>query len=716
MHDRSAISSAVRPARPSWLPRRASLRGLAAATTTGVVALALALGGATGASAAQGSSWGEFQVSGSARAYTGTMTLAGGFPATTFTSTSRQATVPSGSSTWQAASTPPGAQYGTSRGLPYLNQRPSQDSPTAAGAAVTTYAFASATPSSGWSFVLGDIDADQATITATGVGGAPVSAAQLGFQGTYNYCAGTGTPSCDSAGTGDQPRWDAATRTLVGNAAAADTEGAAGWFSPSVPLETLTITYQQRSGFPVYQTWFATKTFSASGTATVGTGGAATPYAGARVTVTNAAGDVVGTTETGPDGSYSFGALVAAPGYSVSIAEPDGSAPATPLPFSLATGDLGGLDFAFPTVVAPPVTASLTGVVTVDGQPAPGRVLQLLADGDTDPLGTTTTGADGRFAVPGLDPEGLYSVVDVASGTAYVAYQPSDRVYAIPAAPETVEVSGTITNADGTPAANETLDFVPVPDDATAQPTGPDVSVVTGPDGSFEAEGLTPGGDYVIVVGDDAENPIPFTAPALGETPPPFELVVPAPEVLIDGTVLDSDGAAAPGIVVVATPVDTTTPVDPVVTATTDSLGRFVLDGLVFGSEYTLTVDGVLQPATVVADASRTIGPFTLAAAEVPPVQPPVEPPVTDPGAGTPSTPPAGGAGTGGPGTGGTSTSTGAAGGRGPLAFTGSDVDQPLLLAGGLLAAGLGLVGASAALRRRRMAPATVAEARSSRG
>jgi len=709
--------STARSARPSWLPRRASLRGLAAATTTGVVALALALGGATGASAAQGSSWGEFQVSGSARAFTGTMTLAGGFPVTTFTSTSRQATVPSGSSTWQAASTPPGAQYGTSRGLPYLNQRPSQDSPTAAGAAVTTYSFESATPSSGWSFVLGDIDADQATITATGVGGVPVTAEQLGFQGTYNYCAGASTPSCDRAGTGDQPRWDAATATLVGNPAAADTEGAAGWFSPSVPLETLTITYQQRSGFPVYQTWFATKTFGASGTATVGTGDAATPYAGARVTVTNAAGDVVGTTETGPDGTYSFAALVAAPGYWVSVEEPDGSDPVADLPFSLATGDLGGLDFAFPTVVAPPATAVLTGVVTVDGQRAPDRVVQLFGDGDTDPLGTTTTGADGTFEFAGLDPDGLYSVVDVASGTGFEAIAPGDpdadvtTFYDVDAPAATVDVTGTITNADGTPAANETLDFIPVPDDASAQPTDPDASVVTAPDGSFEADGLTPGADYVVVVGDDAEHPIPFTAPELGETPAPFALVVPAAAaVAVDGTVVDSAGALAPGVVVSVLPVGSDVPV---ATATTDAAGRFVFADLTPGTTYRLAVTGAGDPTEFVAYVDSTLGTFALLAAEVPPVEPPVEPPVTDPGAGTPSTPPGGGAGAGGTGSG---TSTGAAGGRGPLAFTGSDVDQPLLLAGGLLAAGLGLVAGGAALRRRRAALATAAEARSPRG
>ncbi|MBF4579121.1 carboxypeptidase-like regulatory domain-containing protein [Frigoribacterium sp. VKM Ac-2530] len=702
--------STARSARPSRLPRRASLRGLAAATTTGVVALALALGGATGASAAQGSSWGQFQVSGSARAYTGTMTLAGGFPVTTFTSTSRQATVPSGSSTWQAASTPPGAQYGTSRGLPYLNQRPSQDSPTTAGAAVTTYTFASATPSSGWSFVLGDIDADQATITATGVGGAPVTAAQLGFQGTYNYCAGTGTPSCDSAGTGDQPRWDAATATLVGNSAAADTEGAAGWFSPSVPLRTLTITYQQRSGFPVYQTWFATKTFSASGTATVGTGDAATPYAGAVVTVTNEAGRVVAVAETDAEGRWNVPSLVATAGYSATIT-PRGDETASPVPFALSSAGAAGLDFVFPEDAAVPATTTLTGTVFFESGPtAPGRELQILAEGTDTPSATVTADADGGFVFDGLDPEKRYAIVDVTGG-GVTEFRPLAGLteIVVPDAAATVDVTGTVSNADGSPAANETLDFVPVPDDASAQPTGPDVSVVTGPDGSFEADGLTPGADYVVVVGDDAEHPIPFAAPELGETPAPFALVVPtAAAVAVDGTVVDSAGAPAPGVVVSVLPVGSDVPV---ATATTDAAGRFVFADLRPGTTYRLAVTGAGDPTEFVAYVDRTLGTFALLAAEVPPV----EPPVTDPGAGTPSTPPGGGAGTGGTGTG-SGTSTGAAGGRGPLAFTGSDVDQPLLLAGGLLAAGLGLVAGGAALRRRRAALATAAEARSSRG
>ncbi|NIJ04391.1 carboxypeptidase regulatory-like domain-containing protein [Frigoribacterium faeni] len=708
-----------RPARQAGTPRRGRLRAVAAAATTGVVALALALGGATTASAAQGSSWGEFQVTGSARAYTGTMTLDGGFPATTFTSTSRQATVPSGSSTWQAASTPPGVQYGSSRGLPYLNQRPAQDSPTAAGAAVTTYTFASATPSSGWSFVLGDIDADQARVTATGVGGVTVTPDQLGFQGVYNYCQGGGTPSCDSAGVGDRPRWDAASQTLVGNPAGTDTEGAAGWFSPSVPLETLTITYQQRTGFPVYQTWFATRTFSASGTATVGTGETATPYAGATVTIRSAAGAVVATTETDSEGRWAVPALVAAAGYTATVT-PRGADDAQPVGFSTATTDATGVDFVFPADAVVPETVTATGVVVEGdetGTPVAGREVQIVAEGSDVPLASTTSADDGTFSFAGLDPDKQYALVDVASGLSTGFSAPQDITgYVVPEEPATVAARGTISNADGTPAAGQTLDFVPVPDDPDAQPTSPDATVTTGADGSFAVDGLTPGGDYVIVVGDDAEHPIPFTAPALGETPVPVDLVVPtADSVSVDGTVVDAAGAPAPGVAVSLLPADGDVPV---ATTETEADGRFVFTDLTPGTTYRLLVDGAGDPVEFVAYVDRTLGTFALLADEVPPVQPPV----TDPGTGDPGTTPGGGSGTApssGTGTGagsgsGTGTSTGTAGGRGPLAFTGGELDQPLLLAGGLLAAGLGLVGAGAVLRRRRAASAPAAEVTSS--
>lgn len=149
-----------------------------------VLGAGLAVSGVTSASAETAGHWGAFTVDGSARQYTGSVSLPG-FPETTFTSTSRQAAVVSGATTGQGPSTPPGRVYGNSRGNTYLNQRPSADRPVAESAAVTTYTFAGGTPGAGgWSFVLGDIDADQATVTATLADGSRASVAQLGYQGS----------------------------------------------------------------------------------------------------------------------------------------------------------------------------------------------------------------------------------------------------------------------------------------------------------------------------------------------------------------------------------------------------------------------------------------------------------------------------------------------------------------------------------------------------
>lgn len=108
----------------------------------------------------------------------------------------------SGSSTWLSAGTPVGAKYGSSQGRPCLNLRPKADTPKAPS--TTTYTFARPTPSSGWTFVLGDIDADAVQIRAIGNDGTALTAAQLGFQGGFNYCAPglPGKPSC----TGQPPR------------------------------------------------------------------------------------------------------------------------------------------------------------------------------------------------------------------------------------------------------------------------------------------------------------------------------------------------------------------------------------------------------------------------------------------------------------------------------------------------------------------------------
>lgn len=119
-------------------------RTITAGITGVVLGAGLAIGGATGASATPTGNWGTFTVSGSSKAYTGSVTMTG-FPATTFTSNSRQSTVISGASTWQSAATPVGAAgYGTSRGTTYINQRPAADNATSPS--TTTYTFAEPAP------------------------------------------------------------------------------------------------------------------------------------------------------------------------------------------------------------------------------------------------------------------------------------------------------------------------------------------------------------------------------------------------------------------------------------------------------------------------------------------------------------------------------------------------------------------------------------------
>lgn len=383
-------------------PRKnAARRSLGAAVGLITASLALALVGPTSpASAAEANAWGAFTVAGSARAYTGTMHLPGGFPETTYASTSRQVQVVSGASTWQAASTPVGAVYGSSRGETYLNQQPSANN--ASSPAVTTYTFATPTPASGWSFVLGDIDADQATVSATAPDGSVVPVSALGFQGAYNYCQRAGGPSCTGVGLTDVPTWDPATGVLVGNPGATDTSGASGWFSPSVPLATLTVTYQQRSGGPVYQTWFATKTFAPSGTVTVN----GTPQADVQLTVRDASGQIVGTPTTAEDGTWTLPGLVSTSGYTVSAETPSGAGALAPITFDTLDADTPGLDFAF-TVP----TVAVTGTIeTESGDPAANETIVFTPVADDLPATTVTTDETGGFAAD-LFPSEPYTAV-----------------------------------------------------------------------------------------------------------------------------------------------------------------------------------------------------------------------------------------------------------------------------------------------------------------
>jgi hypothetical protein len=168
---------------------------------------------------------------------TGSVSFVGNFPSATFSS---QRTVQGFNQVVLGASTPFGAVYGSSVGQSYL----ALSSPPISGSSSTVFTFASATPATGFGFTLGDIDAEAITISATTTGGVAVTAAELGYTDSFNYANGS-----------DVPTWNAGTSTLIGNTA--ETSGASGWFSPTVPLVTITFTSTTLSGSPDYRVWMA---------------------------------------------------------------------------------------------------------------------------------------------------------------------------------------------------------------------------------------------------------------------------------------------------------------------------------------------------------------------------------------------------------------------------------------------------------------------------
>lgn len=296
-----------------------------------------------------GGGWGELTLAGASQAYTGSLTLGGGFPTAVIASDARSASgVQTGASTFLNANTPIGAKYGTSKNSQYLNLRPKENND--AGPSTTTYTFDSPTPAGGWAFALGDIDADQVTVSATDATGAAVPVAGLGFQGVFNYCGGTPAPC---AANTDVPTWDG-NGTLTGNAAAADSDGASAWFEPVAALTTLTFTYAQRAGLPIYQTWFASLANDVAGTVTGCPGAAGGGVAGVPVSLIGPAGNQVADTVTAADGSYSFTNFTAAPGYSIkATAAADCALDAASRPVDLSAGDVTHLDFVSAPITDP---------------------------------------------------------------------------------------------------------------------------------------------------------------------------------------------------------------------------------------------------------------------------------------------------------------------------------------------------------------------------
>lgn len=535
--------------------------------------------------------------------------------AVTTDSRTGQIGVISGASTWLAQGTPVGAKYGSSQGRPYLNLRPKADN--AASPSITTYSFAAPTPTSGWTFVLGDIDADKVQVRAVGPDGVALTAAQLGFNGGFNYCAPgvVGKPSCTGSAT-DVPTWDAATQTLTGNAAAADTNGAAGWFEPNAPISALTFVYTQRSGFPVYQTWFASLARDVTGT--VSTTDASSP-AGATLTLTDANGTVVGTTTSAADGTYSFPAVQATSGYTVSITPPSGWIADAPRsrPVDLSATD-GVADFAMHVIV--PVAVGGT-VRDTDGNPVPGATVQLA------PGVTTVTGPDGGY---------LFDQAEVGSYTVQVTDLPAGYTVVTPGQPVTVP-SGSespIVGVDFTVRENPSLtgtvtDAAGPVSGAVITATGPSgtLSTVTGANGTYTLPRLDAGAYSVTVTAPDGyivSGPAERdeTVAATDVTSVDFAL---AKTGSLAG-VVTADGAPVSGATVVVTGPGAPS------TLTTAADGTFGLGDLPPG-DYTITLtvpdgytaSGPLSRSVTITDAGDAVADqdFALAAVAVTPTPTP---------------------------------------------------------------------------------------------
>ncbi|QNS02412.1 hypothetical protein [Streptomyces xanthii] len=290
-----------------------------------VTAAAFVAVGLTAApAAADGAEYARYTLDAAPPASTGTVTTAAtGGPQGTFTTNSTRPGVSAGGSAFLGEQTPFGQVYGSSQGMPYLNLA------TASGRtpSTTSFTFDQVPTPGGWGITLGDIDADDVKISATGPDGQALTARQLGFQESFNYCDASPRPSTCTGGTyTDEPTWDAATQTLHGSGT--DTSGASAWLRPTAEIRTLTLTFSVKTGIPAYQVWFAAQTANVSGNVATESGD---PLPEGTVLelrrpdgtpVLDDSNEPVSTTPDA-DGDYTF-SDVAAGGYTVHVTPPPG--------------------------------------------------------------------------------------------------------------------------------------------------------------------------------------------------------------------------------------------------------------------------------------------------------------------------------------------------------------------------------------------------------
>lgn len=480
--------------------------------------------------------------------------------------------------------------------------------------------------------MLGDIDADQVTISATGAKNQPVSAAQLGFRGAFNYCTSgvSPKPSCsppNNDGT-DKPSWEPGTTTLVGTGQ--DTAGASAWFEPTVALNTVTFTYAQKSGSPVFQTWFSALAFNLTGTITRSDQNDQ-PVGQLRVDLYDPYGDLVSTTKTDGTGRYSFENQASYEKYRVEVERPTGLTSATLDRTVDLSSDNQVADFALRAVGPSPASGTVTDRET--NEPVEDVTVHLRGPGNLER--TTTTLADGSYLFDGV-PDGDSYVVTIEVPDGF-RDNPTEQPFSVPPDSDAPisgldfdlvrvpsgEVVGTVTDTAGDPIENVLITL-----------TGPDDQVYqlrTDRAGKYDLAGLEPG-RYTITETTPDGDTVAGTASRTITVPTSggefvhrdFEILVPYS---IDGDVLDRAGRPVPGATVTAKSSTGGAPQ----TSVTDSRGHFRLTGLPTG-EWSLAVTppaGYRAPQVrkvKVTDNNRTGITFTLTSSTEPSATPPSTP------------------------------------------------------------------------------------------
>ena len=355
---------------------------------------------------------------GTTTAYAGTVDLGAGFPGIAFTSDSRTppgASVgdPGGAISTSAvirADSAFGALYGISQGQQYVNLRPRADGNAASAGmpSTTTYTFASPSPVGTWGAVLGDIDAETLTISATGTDGGAVSGSALGVT-ALNYCGTPANATCAAGQATPVPVVMTAATTVSADdplcpPTDCNTSGEAVSVQPTVALRSLTVASSWKQGFPSYQTWFATRTATLTGHVVAPCALPAAP----NVQLLDAAGTVVATSGSDAAGDYGFTGVAASADYRIRLdpADVPTNASAPTVAVGAAVGDTAVPDITVTT------TATVTGAVKAAAAGSPstaGLPVSLRAGALGGGVRYTTTGNDGTYEFAPVAP-GDYTV------------------------------------------------------------------------------------------------------------------------------------------------------------------------------------------------------------------------------------------------------------------------------------------------------------------